>query len=104
MMTIGRETSLIEVHLWTGDFQLVLETGKGKIGSMTREDHLRQGAIVGLPHHLHVADGEEMQEKEVGLLLEILQRIIIESLIWIGEEMIKEGGEGIGWMMHTSYI
>lgn len=104
MMTIERETSLIEVHLWIGDSQLVLETGKGMIGSMTKEDHMMQGAIAALPHHLHVVDGEEMQEKEVGLLLELLQRIIIESLIWIGEEMIKEGGEGIGWMMHTSYI
>lgn len=104
MMTIGRGTSLIEVHLWIGDLQWVLETGRGMIGSMTKEDHMRQGVIVALPHHLHVIDGEEMQEKEVGLLLEVLQRIIIESLIWIGEEMIKESGEGIGWMMHTSYI
>lgn len=104
MMTIERETSLIEVHLWIGDSQLVLETGKGMIGSMTKEDHMMQGVIAALPHHFHVVDGEEMQEKEVGLLLELLQRIIIESLIWIGEEMIKEGGEGIGWMMHTSYI
>lgn len=104
MTTIGRGTSLIEVHLWIGDFQWVLETEIGMIDSMTKEDHTRQGVIAALPHHLHVIYGEEMQEKEVGLLLEVLQRIIIESLIWIGEEMIKEWGEGIGWMMHTSYI
>ena len=65
---------------------------------------MMQGVIIVLHHHLHVVDGEEMQEKEVGLLLEVLQRTIIGSLIWIGEEMIKEGGEGKGWMMHTSYI